>query len=160
MPKNNLKKIRQNKVRVFLTSFVIVAIVAFLGSLFTSCGVKSAWYESIKPALTPPNWVFPVVWTILFILIAFSLFYSLMKSKKRGMTALLFEINFILNIFWSMFYFGMRNPMYAFIDLILLWISILSLIIYNWKIDRRSSLLLIPYLIWVTFAGVLNSFSI
>jgi len=155
-----MKKNLKNKVRVFLTSFVIVALVSFLGSLFTSPGVKSSWYESIKPALTPPNFVFPIVWTILFIFIAFSLFYSWMKSKKKGMTAFLFEINFILNIFWSIFYFSMKNPLYAFVDLILLGISILSLIIYNWKIDKRASLLLIPYLLWVTFAGVLNYLSV
>jgi len=148
--------------KVLISSFVIVYAVAFLGSIFTSSSVKSAWYESIKPSLTPPNWVFPVVWNILFFLISLALCFSWMnsdkKEKKRVSTA--FGMNLIANFLWSVLYFGMHNPLVAFIDIIVVWLSIAWMILVCWKIDRKSAYMLIPYLLWVSFASVLNFLSI
>jgi translocator protein len=162
MAKKQTKK--QNKInwKVLIVSLVIVYAVAFLGSLFTSNAVKSDWYQSVKPTITPPNYIFPIVWTILFFLIALSLYFAWLNSnkKQKNKTALFYGINFVLNILWSVFYFGMKNPLVAFIVILLLWVSILSLIIFSKKINKKSSYLLIPYLLWVSFAIVLNYLSL
>ena len=149
--------------KILITCLVIVYLVAFVGSLFTSPVTDSEWYESIKPSITPPSWVFPIVWNILFFLIALSLYFALTNSKTQKLKTkiyFVFSINFLLNITWSVFYFGMKNPLFAFIDLIFLWFSIIAMILVTYKIDKKASYLLIPYLLWVSFAGVLNYLSI
>lgn len=165
--RNKNKKINKNIWRtnkridwkVFIASLVIVFSVAYAGSIFTDTG---EWYNSVKPAITPPNYVFPIVWTILFYFITLSLYYTATSSKGKyeKQIGFLFGINFLLNIFWTFFYFKMHNPLYAFVDIILLIISIVSLILYCWKIDKRASVILIPYLLWVCFASVLNYLTI
>jgi tryptophan-rich sensory protein len=84
---------------------------------------------------------------------------SAFKAERKGVAAI-FGINLLLNILWSALYFGMHNPLYAFFDIILIIISIIFMIIYLWGIDRKSSALLVPYLLWVSFAGALNYLSI
>lgn len=145
-------------VKVLVLSLFIVYAVAFVGSLFTSPNTGIDWYESIKPSITPPNWVFLVVWNILFFLIALSLYFSWTSAKKKekSKVAWVFATNLILNILWSAIFFGLRKPTFAFVELLLLWISIILMISTTHKINKLSSYLLWPYLLWVTFAGVLN----
>ena len=153
---------KKYKLSVLIASFLVVFLAAFIGNLFTSQNVTSAWYESIKPGITPPNYVFPVAWTALFFLIALSLFFSWSNSKagdKEKVTKV-FGINLALNVLWSFFYFGLKNPLLGLINIILILISIISMIIVLWKIDRKASYLLIPYLLWVGFASVLNLLSV
>jgi translocator protein len=147
---------------VFITCLVIIFLVAFIGSIFTSSETKSDWYDSIKPSITPPNYVFPIVWSILFFLIALSLYFSWVNSKKNQKIKiiLVFGINFLLNILWSILYFKIKNPTFAFYEIILLILSIFSMIFITSKISRKSAYLLIPYLLWVCFASVLNYLSI
>ena len=146
------------KWKILITSLIVVYLVAFLGSLFTSPNTDTAWYESIKPSITPPNWVFPIVWNILFFLIALSLYFAWIKAKKNQKTkiTLVFGINFALNILWSILYFGMKNPTASFIEIFFLIASIISMIIVTAKVSKTASYLLHPYLIWVCFATILN----
>ena len=141
-----------------ILSLVITYAVAFIGSLFTSPNTSTAWYNSIKPAITPPSIVFPIVWNILFLLIAISLYLVIIHSKKKQKKEIytLFVINFALNILWSVIFFGLKLPALAFIEIILLWVSILFLILKTKKINKTASYLLWPYLVWVTFATLLN----
>lgn len=153
------RKIKRTNWKILIASLIIVYLVAFVGSMFTSQGVDSEWYEQIKPNITPPDYVFPIVWNILFFLIALSLYfaYTSAKSKKlRNKIMLVFGINFLLNILWSLFYFTLKNPAAAFIGLILLWLSILAMIYTTHRINKLSTYLLVPYLLWVSFAGILN----
>lgn len=153
------RKKRLSKVLIFILCLIGVYIFAIIGSLLTAGETSSAWYESSKPATTPPNYVFPIVWNILFVMIALSIFFALTSSKtEKDKTKVysLFAINLILNVIWSLLFFKLKNPSAAFIELIILWFSILALIIGMWKISRVSSYLLIPYFLWVSFAGVLN----
>jgi len=148
---------REIKWKTLLICFVIVYGIAFAGSLFTDA--NSSWYESVKPAITPPNYVFPIVWNILFFLIALALYYSWTdkKSKKlKSKIATVFGINLSLNFLWGILFFKMQNPIISFFELIILWISIIILISTTSKINRHYSYLLIPYLLWVSFAGILN----
>lgn len=144
--------------KVLIICLIVVYSIALIGSLFTSQNIDASWYESIKPSITPPNFVFPIVWNILFFLIALSLYFSWIKAtkKQKKKIAIVFGINFILNILWSVLFFTMKNPVFSFAELLFLILSIKLMIFTTWKINRISSYLLIPYLLWVTFAGVLN----
>ena len=140
--------------KILIIAFIIVHLAAFIGSRFTDTG---DWYESIKPGITPPNYVFPIVWTVLFILISISFYLVLMSvGKWRKKAIAVFIINIFLNGLWSYLFFGLQNPGAAFFELILLWITILLMIYTSSKLNRVASYLLIPYLLWVSFAGVLN----
>ncbi len=145
--------------KAFVISLLVVYVVAFIGGTFTSDSVNSQWYDSIKPEITPPNWVFPIIWNILFFFIALSLYLAWISAKnfpEKKIIALLFGLNLFLNAFWSYVFFGMQNTTGAFYVLIALLISIISIIYATWKINRISSYLLIPYFLWVAFAGILN----
>jgi len=145
--------------KILIFSFLIVFAIAFIGSLFTSQETDSRWYNSIKPEITPPNWVFPIVWNILFILIALSLYFAWINSKNKKNKKIIivtFGINFILNILWSVLYFGLKNPFAGLIEIFFLWISIMFMIYITYRINKLSGYLLIPYLLWVSFAIILN----
>jgi tryptophan-rich sensory protein len=154
-----MKKRRFN-FKVFIICLLIVfLIVGGIGSIFTVNNTNTVWYSSIKPSITPPNWVFPIAWNVLFLLISFSLYFAWMNSKskqQRNKVAIVFGINFILNILWSVLFFGLKQTQIAFIEIILFWVSILAMILVAKDISRKSSWLLVPYLVWVTFASVLN----
>ncbi|MGC9309665.1 MAG: TspO/MBR family protein, partial [Candidatus Nanoarchaeia archaeon] len=129
------------KWKYFIVAIVSIFLVAFIGSLFTNTG---EWYESIKPDITPPGWVFPVVWNILFLLIAISFYLAMVSSDKKEIkkVVIVFIINFILNILWSYFFFSLQKPFFAFIELILLWFSILVMIYVTAGINKISPILL------------------
>ncbi len=148
--------------KILFASVIIVFFIAFLGSFFTTPQVDTEWYQSIKPEITPPSYVFPIVWNILFLMIAVSLYLSWINSSEvlKKKVAFAFGLNLFLNFLWSFFYFGLMNPALAFFDLIALWFSIILLITITYKIKKIASYLLIPYFLWVSFAGVLNYLSI
>jgi len=146
--------------KTLIVSFIIVYLVAAAGSFFTAGNTSGEWYDSIKPSITPPGWVFPIVWNILFFLIALSLYFSWMAAKEKKKIAFVFGINFILNISWSYFYFFLKNPALAFADIILLEGSIIAMILVAHKTSKKAAYLLIPYLLWVGFATLLNYLSL
>lgn len=148
--------------RLLLLCFFAVFLVAFLGNIFTSGNVKSDWYLSVKPSITPTDSVFPVVWGILFVLMALSLYFAWASSSQaqKPKVAMLFGANFALNVLWSFLFFKLRNPSLAFAEIILLLLSILAMIIFTHKIDKKASYLLVPYFVWVAFASVLNYLAI
>lgn len=148
--------------RILIVSFILVFLVAFVGSLFTSPNTSTDWYESIKPDITPPSFIFPIVWNILFVLIAISLYFSCVNAKDKKAKWWVrgtFLTNFILNILWSVIYFGLKNPKAAFVEIIFLWLSIISMMVVAYKVDKKAGWLLVPYFLWVTFASVLNFLS-
>ena len=153
---------RINNIVIFIVCLLITFFIGFIGSIFTTQGVSSSWYESIKPSITPPNYVFMIVWNILFLLIAISLYLSWINSNpnQKVEIAIIFGVNFILNISWSIIYFSLQNPLFALINIFALIISIIAMIITIKRIDKKASYLLYPYLIWVCFAGILNYLSI
>ncbi len=143
-------------------SIILVLFASLIGSAFMQNQTESSWYQQIKPSITPPNFVFPIVWTILFILIGISIYLSLTSAKKKAKNKILFWfiVNLILNSVWTLFYFNLHNPLLALVDLILIIVTIVYLIILTHKSNKLSSYLLVPYLLWVSFAGVLNFLSI
>ncbi|MEM2865205.1 MAG: TspO/MBR family protein [Candidatus Bathyarchaeia archaeon] len=142
-----------------ILSIILCQVVGVIGSIFTSSSI-STWYPSlVKPAFTPPNWVFAPVWTILYLLMGLSLFLILIKGGEKGRlkpALSIFAVQLFLNGLWSYLFFGLRNPLYGLVGIILLWVTILITIVEASKISRLAAVLLIPYLAWVTIAATLN----
>ena len=142
-----------------IISILICQLAGFIGSIFTSSTVSN-WYLTLsKPSFNPPSWVFSPVWITLFLLMGISLYLVWIKdiNKKIVRIALtFFGIQLILNILWSVFFFGLKSPLLAFIEIIILWIFILITIIKFYRVSKTAAYLLIPYILWVGFAAVLN----
>lgn len=136
---------------------IAAAIVAILGATITDLG---PWYQALeKPGWNPPDVVFPVGWTVIFALntAAIVAAWRAAPTPKVSDTIIgLFALNAFLNITWSMLFFRIQRPDWAFIEVLLLWLSILALIIYCGRHSRTAALLFLPYLGWVTFAAALN----
>ncbi|MBI2542979.1 MAG: tryptophan-rich sensory protein [Candidatus Aenigmarchaeota archaeon] len=138
-------------------SILICLGVGFLGSVFTTPSIDT-WYAALnKPSFSPPNWMFAPVWTILFIMMGVSLYLVWDIRKKNTKKALyLFGVQLSLNLLWSLLFFGLRNPLLASAEIIILWVVILLTIMEFRKFSKTAAYLLIPYIIWVSFAAVLN----
>lgn len=140
-------------IRLFL-SLLLVFTVAFAASYFTMPAIDG-WYRQInRPGFTPPSWVFGPAWTILYFLMAVAL--TRVWGKGELEQYLLFVGQLLLNGLWSFLFFGQQNPLLGLVDIVFLWVLILLTIISFAKIDKTASLLLYPYLAWVTFAAALN----
>lgn len=110
-----------------------------------------------RPPLSPPGWLFPVVWTVLFLLMGYaSYLVSRSDSVQKRPALILYAIQLIVNFFWSIFFFNFEWYLFSFFWLVLLWVLILLTIRAFWRISPTAAILLIPYLLWVTFAGYLN----
>jgi tryptophan-rich sensory protein len=146
---------------ILLTGSVLLCLATgWAGSYFTETGPGS-WYAEvlIKPGLTPPGYLFGVVWTILYILMGICLFFLLIKDlnqKEVRISIAFFFVQLALNLSWSYLFFGLEDPVAGFICIIALWIFILATIIASYNVDRKSAYLLVPYILWVTFAAFLN----
>lgn len=130
-----------------------------IGSYFTS-GAINTWYATLqKPVFNPPNWVFGPVWTLLYILMGISvyLYWIAIARKKRSITGLIiFDIQLILNTLWSLVFFGLKNPLLALVVIVMLLATIFLTIRIFVRENRLAGYLLIPYILWVTFATILN----
>lgn len=143
----------------FIISLGICLFAGFAGAVYTSQSV-SWWYPMLhKPSFSPPAWVFGPVWIILYLLMGASLYLVWNKKpvKKGKSDALaIFVVQLILNVVWSYLFFGLRNPFLGLVDVLILWLSILFTFMKFVRIDKLAGYLLIPYLLWVAFAGILN----
>ena len=157
---DNLKKKKQARHSDLAAKIIIMIIVAELagsvGSLVTFPSI--GWYNTLnKPAFSPPNWVFGPVWIMLYALMGIAaglVWHS--KSKLKGSALKVYGLQLGMNIAWSLIFFGLRLLSIAFGEIIILWISILATSAVFRKISRVSSLMLLPYIAWVTFALILN----
>jgi benzodiazapine receptor len=148
-----------NEIMKLAISIIICLAAGFIGSIFTNRSIP-IWYESLKkPSFNPPGWLFGPVWTALFILMGISLFLIWQKGLNYNgvkIALIVFGIQLILNILWSILFFGLRAPLAAFIEIIILWILILMTILIFYPISKTAALLLLPYILWVSFASILN----
>lgn len=148
-----------------IISIVVSELAGIIGSVFTVSSVSS-WYKTLaKPALNPPSAVFGPVWITLYALMgvaAFLIWSSFAKAlpgqeKRKILTALfLFGIQLILNTLWSILFFGLHSPGSALVDIIFLWLAVFATIIAFYKISKVAAYLLLPYILWVSFATYLN----
>lgn len=155
---NKRKKAFGKVLMRFVVALVVCHSAGLIGSIYTA-GKTATWYATlVKPELAPPNWVFAPVWLTLYTLMAVSLVMLWHRRKMNGADSAitLFVVGLMLNALWSALFFGMERPDLAFVDIIALWGSILLLILGLAVISRRAAYLLMPYLIWVIYASVLN----
>ena len=138
-------------------SLAIPQLAGLVGSIFTAPNI-SAWYSGLeKPWFVPPNWLFAPAWTTLFVLMGLALFIVWEKGgKQSGMACRIFGVQLVLNVLWSILFFGLRSPLLGLAEIIALWAAIAWSIRVFYGIDRRAGYLLVPYIAWVTFAAVLN----
>jgi translocator protein len=131
--------------------------VSFLGQMLTDLG---PWYQALKqPEWKPPDWAFGVIWSSIFVLIGIAGVLAWRRAShpaQRVQILALFFLNSIFHVIWSLLFFTMKRPDWALIELVFLWLSIAALILTFWKISRLASLLMLPYIVWVTIAGFLN----
>jgi translocator protein len=132
-------------------------LVAGAGAFLTEL---SPWYHALKrPSWQPPDWLFGPAWTVILGLASLSLLLALRQSQDREsrlLVAGLFVANGVLNVLWSPLFFKLRRPDWALAEVPFLWLSILAPILLLWPVSWRASLLLLPYLAWVSFAAFLN----
>ena len=145
--------------RPYVISSAVALLVGGISALFTMGNMDL--FESVnKPPLSPPAALFPVVWTILYTLMGLSSAYVYANRKRNPKAAssglVIYFLNLIVNFFWSIIFFNLREYLFAFVWLMILWIIILFMIIEFYKVSKGAALLQIPYLLWVTFAGYLT----
>ena len=148
---------RKNR-KYLLICLAVPLAVGGLSALLTRGGMER--FKSLnKPPLTPPGWLFPVVWTILFLMMGAASYLAWKSGRPRraARTALtLYGVQLAFNFLWSMLFFNMGLYLAAFFELIALWLLILLTAARFYRLSRGAGYLLLPYLLWVAFAGYLN----
>lgn len=133
--------------------FILIVIIAASSGAFFKPG---DWYDTLrKPSWTPPKWAFPVVWTLLYAAIAYA-GWRVWTLAGWSLPILFWGLQIVTNAMWSWIFFGRRQMQLALADIALLWLSVLGFILTAWSVSAISALLFLPYLAWVTTAGLLN----
>ncbi|MDD6211306.1 MAG: tryptophan-rich sensory protein [Bacteroidales bacterium] len=148
--------------RKFLSIFIPVVVCFLTGltaSYFQADAIES-WYPFLnKPALTPPNIVFPVAWGIIYLCIGISVgLVILTQSLYRKTVVTLFVVQLFFNFLWSILFFYFRNPLLGFIDILILDFLVLFYVVRSYQVRKIASYLFLPYLLWLCFATYLNGF--
>jgi translocator protein len=139
-----------------------MAICEFAGLVGSLAMIESlpTWYSSLhKPSFSPPGWIFGPVWTILYLLMGIALYLVLRKGFSAPgvkIAVIVFGVQLILNAVWSFLFFGAESTLLGLIDIVLLWVAILVTIGAFARVSKPAALLLVPYILWVSFAAVLN----
>lgn len=138
-----------------LVAIIVCQLAGAIGAIFTTPAIKG-WYAGIlKPSFNPPNWIFGPVWTTLFLLMGIALFL-VWKKEAKSYAIKIFGIQLVLNILWSVLFFGLKSPGAAFVEIIILLIAIYFTIREFNKISKPAAWLMAPYFLWVSFATILN----
>ena len=158
---------RINNFFKLVVAIAVSEMAGVIGAFFTAPAVQSSWYAGIaKPALNPPAWVFGLVWTALYALMGIALFLiwkqhtyilenvSMLRIWRLAIS--LFFVQLVLNMIWSIIFFGLHSPGGALVEIIFLWLAILATIVAFYKISKPAAWLLAPYILWVSFAMYLN----
>ncbi len=131
-------------------------LAGLVGSIFTISAIP-VWYAGLqRPTFSPPNWIFGPAWILLYILMGISVYLIWQKGEKQALW--LFWIHLFFNATWSIIFFGLQSPFWALLNIIIIWLFIITLMIKFWKINKWATYLLVPYFLWVSFASILNYF--
>lgn len=162
------KPARHKKVSVKKPAFSLLPLLGWIalceaagiiGSFFTVSAIPT-WYATlVRPSFSPPNWVFGPVWTALYMLMGIAVYrvWRLGMNKPAVKSAVVFFlVHLFFNAIWSMLFFGAKNMPLAFVDISIIWVTLIFIIFRFEKLDRVSAYLLLPYLAWISFATVLN----
>lgn len=142
---------------ILLISIALCFLTAAIAGFAMSDSIAT-WYPTlVKPTWNPPNWVFAPVWTVLYTLMGISLYLiGISRAKQRRKAILLFIIQLAFNALWSILFFAFQSPNMAFIEILFLWLFLFLCIKLFWRINIFASILLLPYLAWITFSIYLN----
>lgn len=142
-----------------LIAIAVCLGAGFVGSIFTMPSIPT-WYAALnKPFFNPPNWVFGPAWTLLYILMgiaAYLIWEKGWENKEVKLSLLHFAVQLGFNVAWSIVFFNYHSPWGAFIVIVILWLLILETILRFAKLSKTAAWLLLPYILWVSFASVLN----
>ena len=145
-------------IKKLLVCLAVPLAVGGLSALISGGGMEA--FESMnQPPLSPPGWLFPVVWSILYLLMGYAWYRVSESGAEKSEIAsarMAYTVQLVLNFFWSIWFFNLGLYWFSFVWLIALWAAILITLIRFWRVDTVAGYLLIPYLVWVTFAGYLN----
>ena len=152
---------RVNKKLIF--AILLCQSAGIIGSLFTASAIPVWYARLVKPEFTPPNWLFGPGWLTLYTLMGISLYrmwhvISKSKQKKKSANSVLhfFYVHLLLNAYWSIVFFGIKDILSALVIIGVLWAMIAGLIVWFYRYDKLAGLLLIPYLFWISLASYLN----
>ncbi|MCC9072010.1 tryptophan-rich sensory protein [Flavobacterium sp. F-65] len=150
-----------NKISRILAVVVTCLAVGYFSGIVTKSSIDT-WYPTlIKPSFNPPNWVFAPAWSLLYLLmgVAAGLVWDRIEYEKETVKNALvfFAIQLALNALWSYLFFGLMNPLLALIEIVVLWLMIYETLLKFIKINKIAGYLLVPYLLWVSFATILNA---
>jgi tryptophan-rich sensory protein len=156
------KKMKSKRLRdvfLFISSIAVCQLAGFIGSVFTAPNINT-WYAGLrKPFFTPPDWVFAPVWTALYTMMGVSLFLIWRKGLRDNNIReafIMFMVQLILNTGWSIVFFGTHSILGGFLVIAVMCMAILFTTVLFYAISPAASILLLPYLLWVSFASVLN----
>ncbi|MEK7463547.1 MAG: TspO/MBR family protein [Patescibacteria group bacterium] len=142
-----------------IIAIVISELAGIIGSIFTVSAIPN-WYATLaKPAFNPPAWIFGPVWTALYALMGIAAFLVWKKGLGRKdvrRALLVFGLQLVLNASWSIVFFNLESPAWAFINVIALWVAIIWTMALFYRISKSAAWLLLPYILWVSFASLLN----
>jgi len=155
-----MKKTKAVEIGKLVISIGICQMAGVIGSVFTTPSIPT-WYATLKkPSFTPPGWLIGSVWITLFFLMGISAFLVWRKglnNRQVKIALTVFAVQLILNALWSVAFFGFKSPLAGLVVISVLWIAILLTILEFLKVSRPAGLLLLPYILWVSFAAVLNT---
>lgn len=150
---------RSSEIIKLVISIIVCQLAGIIGSIFTTPSIP-IWYATLrKPSFTPPNWLFSPVWITLFIMMGLSAFLVWRKGLDFPgvkMALVIFCVQLLFNMLWSIAFFGFKSPRLGFIVIVALWLAILLTILSFLKISNLAGGLLVPYILWVSFAAALN----
>jgi len=140
---------------------LVVGAVGAGGSYFTASSVGTWYAELHKPVYTPPSWLFAPVWTLLYLFMAVAMWLVWRQEEAQEVAQvtppqMMWAAQLVLNLGWSVIFFGLREPGLALVEIILLWSAVLATTFVFFRVSRPAGLLMAPYLLWLTFAAVLN----
>jgi tryptophan-rich sensory protein len=145
---------------LFITCIAIPLLAGVVGSFSTMSSIPT-WYAGlIKPAFTPPNWLFGPVWTTLYILMGIALYLVVREGTEKKPVQLgiiVFAAQLIVNILWSLVFFGLQSPLLGLITILVLIALVLATIYFFYQVSRTAAILLVPYIVWVCIATYLNA---
>lgn len=150
----------EHSVPKLVGSVLLCEAAGGIGSTFTRNSLKE-WYPNLeKPSFTPPDWVFGPVWALLYALMGTSFYVAERQqeedSGQAGASRVLFGIQLVLNTLWSYVFFGRRSPGWALVEIGFLWVAIVGTILAFSRLSKTAALLMLPYLLWTSFAAFLN----
>ena len=142
-----------------LVSLGLTALVSWLSARVTQPATESSWYRELrKPSWSPPSWLFGPAWGIMYGLMGVSAWLVWRQGGllEQAVPLKLYLLQLVLNLLWSFIFFGVRRPYAAFVDILLLWAAVLATTLAFYGVDLLAGRLMLPYLLWVTFAAALN----